>query len=164
MLLGIRLVLLVAFFLLQGLEIDPHIPGSTAVAAAEGLKGLAGEGLDAKVLIAGGSAPLALGTDQPLGDAMANPEAQAEDQPVDPVPAGGGAGGWNRDHGCRQVGVEWRGSHTARCAQPPRKFRMARSEHSPAEPGGSGGCREGLHDDGNHQRGLEPKRPCPLGT
>jgi hypothetical protein len=30
---------------------------------------------------------------------MANPEAHAEDQPVDPVPAGGGAGGWNRDHG-----------------------------------------------------------------
>ena len=91
-LLGIRLILLVAFLLLQGLEIDPHIPRFTAVAAAEGLEGLAGEGLDPKVLMAGGRAALALGPDQPLGDAMANPETHAEDQPVDPIPADGGAG------------------------------------------------------------------------
>jgi hypothetical protein len=77
LLLGIRLVLLVAFLLIQGLEIDPHIPRSTAVTAAEGLEGVAGEGLDPEVLMAGGSAPLALGPDQPLGNAMANPEAQA---------------------------------------------------------------------------------------
>jgi hypothetical protein len=37
---------------------------------------------------------------------MAEPETQAKGQPVDPVPAGGGARGWNRDHGRRELWVE----------------------------------------------------------
>ena len=115
---GVRLILLVAFLLLQGSEIDPDILGSIAVPATKGLEGLTGESLDSEVLMAGGTIPIALGPDQSIGDAMAEPKAHAEGQPVTPVAAGGGAGGVNRDHGRRGVGVEWRGPHPARYARP----------------------------------------------
>ena len=143
---GVRLILLVAFLLLQGSEIDNHILGSIAVTATKGLEGLTGESLDPEVLVAGGTTPIALGPDQSIGDAMAEPKAHAKGQPVSPVAAGGGTGGVNRDHGRRGVGLEWRGPHPARYARP-RGFKspMPPSETAPAARQGRGreGYREG---------------------
>ena len=111
---GVRLILLVAFLLLQGSEIDNHILGSIAVTATKGLEGLTGESLDSEVLMAGGTTPIALGPDQSIGDAMAEPKASAKGQPITPVAAGGGAGAGNRNHGRRGVGMDLRRAHPAR--------------------------------------------------
>jgi hypothetical protein len=105
-LVGVRLFLLVAFLLLQGLEVDPNIPGSAAVTTADCLQGLAGGGLDPEILMAGVHFPITLGPDQSVSDAIAEPKAQAEGQQGTPVAAGGGAGGGNRDHGRREVGED----------------------------------------------------------
>lgn len=59
--------------------------------------------------------------------------------------------------------MEWRATHTARCSRPPRSLKWGIGSFAiGAKPGRSGGCREGFHDDGNHQRGLEPSDPALL--
>lgn len=91
--------------------------GRPAVAAPQRLKRLAGEGLDAEVLNPG-RLVFAAHFQQPLGDAMAQSEAEAQHQPVAPASGRGGAQsalGWRRRGASGAAPGGWQHNRQFRC-------------------------------------------------